>query len=254
MANTLNLGDGNWATKEDSLLAYNSENNNYKPLPFDFSRASSATRINKDGLIETVGSGEPRIDFSNDSKGALLLEPQRTNLITYSEDFSQSAFYDLSNDVTIETSSIISPKGIIGVQELRENSDNDDHRIKSVNTFTEADCSFSIFAKYKGNDRNIKLSLGTGKYASFDLQNGTYFDVQAATVAEIEEYPNGWYRCVINGNISASKLNIILLNNTTETYQGDGASGVYIWGCQVEQGSYATSYIPTQGECGNEVG
>ena len=80
MANTLNLGNGNWATKEDSLLAYNSENNNYKPLPFDFTRASSATRVNKDGLIETVGGGKPRIDFKDDSKGALLLEPSRTNL------------------------------------------------------------------------------------------------------------------------------------------------------------------------------
>ena len=62
------------------LLGYNSENNNYKPLPFDFTRASSATRVNKDGLIETVGGGEPRIDFKDDSKGALLLEPSRTNL------------------------------------------------------------------------------------------------------------------------------------------------------------------------------
>ena len=49
---------------------------------------SSATVINKDGLIETVGSGEPRIDYKDDSKGALLLEPSRTNCITYSEDFS----------------------------------------------------------------------------------------------------------------------------------------------------------------------
>ena len=42
MANTLNLGDGNWATKKDSLLGYNSENNNFKPLPFDFTRSSSS--------------------------------------------------------------------------------------------------------------------------------------------------------------------------------------------------------------------
>ena len=81
MANTLNLGDGNWATKKDSLLGYNSENNNFKPLPFDFTRSSLATRINKNGLIETVGGEIPRIDFSNNTKGALLLEPSRSNLI-----------------------------------------------------------------------------------------------------------------------------------------------------------------------------
>ena len=54
MSSTLNLGNGNWAVKEDSLLGYNNENENYKPLPFDFTRASSATVVNKDGLIETV--------------------------------------------------------------------------------------------------------------------------------------------------------------------------------------------------------
>ena len=91
MANTLNLGtDGNWATKEGSLLGYNSENNNYKPLPFDFSRDSKATVINKDGLIEEVGNGQPRIDFLGNTKGALKLEPSRTNLITYSSDFPNS--------------------------------------------------------------------------------------------------------------------------------------------------------------------
>ena len=82
MANTLKFGNGEWYGKKDTILAYNDENNNYKPLPFDFSRGSSATVINKDGLIETVGSGEPRIDYKDNTKGALLLEPSRTNLFT----------------------------------------------------------------------------------------------------------------------------------------------------------------------------
>ena len=90
MANTLKFGNGEWYGKKDTILAYNDENKNYKPLPFDFSRGSSATVVNKDGLIETVGSGEPRIDYKDDSKGALLLEPSRTNLITQSEAFANS--------------------------------------------------------------------------------------------------------------------------------------------------------------------
>ena len=63
MANTLKFGNGEWYGKKDTILAYNDENSNYKPLPFDFSRASNATVVNKAGLIETVGSGEPRVDF-----------------------------------------------------------------------------------------------------------------------------------------------------------------------------------------------
>ena len=61
MANTIKLGtNGNWATKEGSLLAYTDERNNFKPLPFTTTRASSASVVNKQGLIETVGSGIPR--------------------------------------------------------------------------------------------------------------------------------------------------------------------------------------------------
>ena len=92
MANTIKLGNGNWATKEGSLLAYNDENNNFKPLPFTTTRASSATVVNKQGLIETVGSGIPRIDFSDDANGALLLEPTATNIIPYSENFTNVAW------------------------------------------------------------------------------------------------------------------------------------------------------------------
>jgi hypothetical protein len=126
MAATLKLGDRKWATKEGSLLAYNDENNNYKPLPFDFTRASSATRVNKQGLIETVASGVPRIDFT-DANGALLLEPQRTNLITYSEDFS-NAFWLIQNS-SITLNSTISPDGTLNAAKLTENTSNSTHRI-----------------------------------------------------------------------------------------------------------------------------
>ena len=76
MANTFKFGNGNWATKEDSVLAYNDENNNFKPLPFDFTRASTATYVDSDGLIKTAGNGEARIDYTDSTDGALLLEPR----------------------------------------------------------------------------------------------------------------------------------------------------------------------------------
>ena len=246
MAQKLKFGNGTWATKEGSTLAYNDEGNNYKPLPFNFERDSIATRVNKKGLIEVVGNDIPRIDYTDSAEGALLLENSATNLVTYSEDFSHSS-WDLLDASIENNSTLVTPQGVNGVQELRENSDNDDHLIKSDSTFTSSDCSFSVFAKYKGNDRNIKLSLGTGKYASFNLQDGYVFDVQSATTAEIIKLSNGWYRCVINGNISASKLNIILLNDTNEVYQGDGTSGIYVWGAMFESNSVASSYIPTNG-------
>ena len=90
MANTLKFGDGKWGAKKDSILAYNDENANFKPLPFTTSRASTATRINKAGLIEKVENGIPRVDYLGSTKGAMLLEPQSTNLIRYSEAFGNS--------------------------------------------------------------------------------------------------------------------------------------------------------------------
>ena len=147
MANTLNLGtDGNWATKEGSVLGYNSESNNYKPLPFDFTRASSATVVNKGGLIETVGSGEPRIDFKDNTKGALLLEPSRSNLITYSQDFSNSYWSKLNSSII--SNSVISPDGTLNADKIIDNTVNTAHRFISTGiTTTATNYTFSIFVK-----------------------------------------------------------------------------------------------------------
>jgi len=90
MANTMKFGNGQWATKKDSILAFNDENANFKPLPFTASRASTATVVNKAGLLETVASGIPRVDYLSNTSGAYLLEPSSTNLITQSEAFGNS--------------------------------------------------------------------------------------------------------------------------------------------------------------------
>ena len=111
MAQKLKFGNGTWATKEGSTLAYNDENNNYKPLPFTTTRNSIATRVNKEGLIEVVGNDIPRIDYTDSSDGVLLLENSSTNLITYSEDFTQWETLTDGTGVTpvITTNNSISP-------------------------------------------------------------------------------------------------------------------------------------------------
>ena len=73
MSNTYKFGNGTWATKKGSTLAYNDEDNNFKPLPFSFERNSIATRVNKEGLIEVVGNDIPRIDYTDSAEGALLV-------------------------------------------------------------------------------------------------------------------------------------------------------------------------------------
>ena len=248
MANTLNLGNGNWATKEDSLLAYNSENGNFKPLPFDFTRASSATVVNKAGLIETVGSGEARIDFSkDDSKGALLLEPTRSNLIPYSEDFSNAAWAKQS--VTITSNSVISPDGSLNADKITDDSTNGAHRMtEAFTTSSTGSFTYSIFLK-KGTLTTAQFQLfnsATASSANVDLVNGTITSDGTGVDHKIENYGNDWFKCSISGTLSNSTTTVYLYLKQKPNYIGSG-DYLYAWGAQFEEGSYATSYIPNFG-------
>ena len=251
MANTFNLGNGNWAQKTEKLLAYNAENDNYKPLPFDFDRGSTATRVNRGGLIETVATDEPRIDFTNNTKGHLLLEPSRSNLVTYSEDFSQG--YWVKDDVTLESASITDPSGGTGAYLMKGNTNSSRHNIRA-NSDTTTDSIISVFAKKK-DLRYLQLgSAHSGnQYANFDLETGVIGAVGSDfSNVKIENYGNGWYRLSAKANSQNSDVYISLVSSSTagwlETWSMDNATdGLYLWGAQHEEGSYATSYIPTSG-------
>ena len=251
MANTLKFGNGEWYGKKDTILAYNDENYNYKPLPFNFSRDSSATVVNKDGLIETVGSGEPRIDYKDDSKGALLLEPSRSNLFQRSEDFTQGW-----TEARIETpyiADVVSPNGTLNAYTLEMSSgETSGGGIYNVGTSISGDNSFSVFAK-KGNADYLVLG-DTGLDSSrnavyFNLSNGTIGTEYQNAVGEMKYFGNGWYRCTMKYSLTSNANKFIYLTNKNgeTTNSVVGGDFIYIYGAQLEQGSYPTSYIPTQG-------
>jgi len=98
---SLNIGGGKWATKKDKLLAYKQNiGGRYFAINGDTSRNSTATFTNQNGLIDSVGNNVARVDFQDDVKGSLLLEPQSTNLITQSESFANS--YWIKSGASIE--------------------------------------------------------------------------------------------------------------------------------------------------------
>jgi len=239
---------------------------------FDFTRADGSsptgvTRINAQGLIEEVASGENRLNYSllnGEVVGCphLLLEPSRTNLVQYSEDFSQSAW--TKGNSSIESDTLISPSGILNGSTLTDNTANTIHRLRdSVSLSASTDYSLSIFAK-KGTLSNIQLALintANSNTASrvFDLENGALGE--SITIggtlqdSKITDYGNGWYRCEITAQLGSTPntYQITLApqssgNSTTGnqvTYDGDGSGNVYLWGAQSEEGSFPTSYIKT---------
>ena len=260
MSNKLKFGNGTLATKKGSTLAYNDENDNYKPLPFTTTRASGATRVNKEGLIEVVESDRPRIDYTDSAKGVLLLEPQRTNSITYSEDFSNAAWI---KDGASATSGFLSPSGDLSAFKLVESATTSTHQTYVVRSAVGNDYTFSVFIK-KGEREFVSISLTDSVHYltqyTFDLTNGVLTDSydRAGVTSEFTsvELYNGWYRIVLSSNYAFNTL-VFGRIYTEETatpptvpansYVGNGTSGVYIYGAQLEEGSYPTSYIPTQG-------
>ena len=255
MANTFNLGNGSWAQKTEKLLAYNAENDNYKPLPFDFDRASTATRVNRDGLIETVGVDEPRIDFLNNTKGHLLLELSRTNLVTYSEDFSQSVWDTWQATKTLSNN--INPKGTSGYYEISHtgsSTDNPNTRLRNVSL----NGSYTLSAFIKINQsRYISLSIvdydGDKARVYFDTINKTFTTVDNVgspiTNTSYSEFPNGWIRISLSVNLLNAVYNEVGIGIYNPSGSFPSASGevISVFGGQLEDGSYATSYIPTSG-------
>ena len=215
---------------------------------FDFTRSGSATRINSQGLIETVGNGVSRLNYPMIDGKVVgcphhILEPARTNLITYSEDFSE---WSIAR-ATLEADAITSPDGGL-TYKLKESTDTGSHPLYFQGITVSASASHTMSIFFKAAGRSIfRINLTNGGSA-------TYFDLSTEDVTSgtgnIENYGNGWYRCSTTFTTTGTNQEVYIepvISGTTQSYTGDGVSGLYVYGAQLEESSYLTSYIPTNG-------
>ena len=205
---------------------------------FDFTRASAATRVNKDGLIETVASGQsrlnyPLIDGVVNGCPSHLLEPSRQNVLWYSQDFTNA--YWINNGVTVNADQAISPDGTLNADLLTGVSGG--FGVVRFSTWSATNNVASCFAKKASSSTFIiKNASGGVGGVTFDLDNGTIISVSTGFEGEIENYGNGWYRCIAKDRDGRSGTFSLGVNGAGES--------IYMWGSQLEQ-THKTSYIPT---------
>jgi len=210
-----------------------------------FTRASTATRVNESGLIESVATGVPRIDYTGGGCGKLLLEPQRTNLLTQSENLSTAAW--AKANLTVSLSSVLSPNGTTFAYKLTNDAIVGNHFTRNTITVSSGlSYTLSCFIK-KGTRSVVTIADGfnTNELATFDLINVTATNKNIGTNSTIASYNNDWYKCSVSIFVASTSLGFMLFSGNT--YAGVDTSGdFYVWGCQIEQAvSPATSYIPT---------
>lgn len=228
----------------------------YSVIPTDgsgdmtFTRAGdTATRVNASGLIETVLANKPRLDYTSSTCPKLLMEPQRTNLTTYSNTFTNAAWAKTRCSVLANTT--VSPDGTTNASSLIEDtSSSSTHYFYNANAVVIGTTyTYSIFAKANTRSKiwlNINsTSANATSGAIFNLANGTVESVQSGATANIVGLGNGWFRCSYTQTATIALYGLAGLYSTSSIYTGDGVSGIYIYGGQLEAGTYPTSYIPT---------
>jgi hypothetical protein len=228
---------------------FNADNISVKEVTFDES----------DGTLTLFEHPEnvPRVEW--DSAGnrlGLLVEEQRVNRFTYS--VPDDTNWDMTN-CTLTSGAAVAPDGTNTATNMVANSGatavfvNQDTSVTSGTTYTQ-----SVYAKAKDISW-IQITPSTGftnAYQNFDLSNGVLGDGDVA-IANIQAVGNGWYRCSVTVNCTATSSNgrmvITWMSgddgrvDSDGTFSPDGTQGVYIWGAQLEEGAFPTSYIKTTG-------
>ncbi len=246
----------------------------------NFTRASNATFFDADGTLKIAGTNVPRFDHdpaTGESRG-LLVEESRTNLFARSADFDNA--YWTKVESSTHANSITAVDGQLAADKIIESSLLAKHFIKKHITGDQGISSVgesitgSIFLKASERSKALLILKSTGigdTDSSGDLHGECLFNLlngQIDSVTNLSslnlgvvrgsisvrsvDVGDGWYRCIITVTIVSAaprpggwRFEVVLHNGTSISYTGDGTSGIFAWGAQLEADAFATSYIPT---------
>jgi hypothetical protein len=222
-----------------------------------FTRTSSATRVNSDGLIEVVPANSPRFDFdpiSGESLG-LLVEEQRTNLLRWSEEADNPQWNIIDSSITVDPNVTVSPDGSQTADKVKEATTTGAHSIEFTGFAFQSGTIYTVSFYAKAAERSrFRVAwpiIFTNRLVFVDISPGGYGVISDdGTVTSVSPAGNDWFRVVSTSTCTTTttgaRVGITLVDTGTNVnYTGDGTSGIYIWGAQLEVGSFPTSYIPT---------
>jgi hypothetical protein len=183
----------------------------------------------------------PRLDYSNGTCPSLLVEPQRTNLLTYSSSFDNSDWGKIG--ITAFANNTTAPNGTMSADKIAfTNTNSYIYPTAVVSAITNNSFSYSVYAKADTQSAfNMLIGTPVGVWgANFDLttQTATPFS-GSGTSGKIESVDNGWFRCILTAPIP-----VVVYAEASIGFPIAGGS-LFFWGAQIEAGAYPTSYIPT---------
>jgi hypothetical protein len=178
----------------------------------------------------------------------LLVEDARTNLLRQSQTFETTW---ILQETTVSVDAAMAPDGTMTADKLVESAVLSEHRAYQSVTATAVTHAWSVYAKAAGCDWLSIRNWGGSKVANFNLATGVIGTTRTFAPVTMQAVGNGWYRCTVTGLAGTTEgmtLNVGHVDTGTAnafSYLGDGVSGVYLWGAQLELGAFPTSYIPT---------